>query len=288
VLSHPEVAALLSERFIPIAIDNVDNPNLTEAERKFLEGKGLEFCTQGMSVFTAGGKVLAKGGGYEPDGCARMLREALDAFRPDEEPPFEPLDPPGEADANAIRRPPEGGLVLHVTWRALGGLDRPQSSATTGDGKYDDVFRRALGADRLWVARKEAVDLAAGRFPAGLRRRMARCHLDYLFGGRVKVLEFALEGARLSASFRTAGGEPGRILGRIEADKGAVRSLDIVAVAPGGRIEDCGFAAALTVAPAGKRVPVAVLFSLADPASDLALVPPHRSRDKAYLGEEGE
>jgi hypothetical protein len=35
--------------------------------------------------------------------------------------------------------------------------------------------------------------------------------------------------------------------------------------------------------PKGKRVPVALLFSLADPNDDLAQVPPHRAGHKGYL-----
>lgn len=286
MLSHPEVAALLSERFVPLAIDNVDNPNLTRAERRFLEGKGLELCTQGMSVFTAHGKVLAMGGGYEPKGVARMLQEAIAAYRP-EDGPLAPLDPPGEDDAKSVRRPPEGGLVLHTTWKVLSGLEKAESSPTTGDGAYDDVFRRALGADRLWATKDEGAELAAGRFPSGLQRRMARCHFDYVFGGPVKDLELAIESGRITGSFTTKGGDRGSLLGRIEVQEGSVRRLELVALARGRRIEDCGFAAALTVAPKGERVPVAVLFSLAEPKSELALVPPHRARDKAYLGKAG-
>ena len=84
VLNHPEVARLLRERFVCIAIDNVQNPNMTDAEQRWLADKGGRACTQGMSTFTAGGKVLGLGGWFEPQPVLRMLRSALAKFRPEE------------------------------------------------------------------------------------------------------------------------------------------------------------------------------------------------------------
>src|SRR3954452_17538215 len=89
VLNDPAVAELLKDHFVPFAVDNVDHPNLTPGERAFLWGRGLQACTQGMTVFTAGGTVLATGGGFEPRGVEKMLRKALAAYRPDADPAFD-------------------------------------------------------------------------------------------------------------------------------------------------------------------------------------------------------
>jgi hypothetical protein len=124
VFNDPAVARLLRERFVPVAIDNVDHPNLTLAEEEFLKGKGLEFCTQGISAFTAGGKVLAMGGGYEPRSVERMLTKALRELTAEKAPVVAP-QAAGEAEGRAreILRPAEGGLVFHVTWKLLGGYE---------------------------------------------------------------------------------------------------------------------------------------------------------------------
>jgi hypothetical protein len=234
-----------------------------------------------MSVFTAGGALLAKGGGYEPGPVQDMLDEALRRYRPEEDPPLA-IGEEDERARESMRRPPAGGLVLYVSWKALDEDGETQSSSTTGDGKYDDTFRRAVGADRLWVRRDEAEALAAGRFPESLARRIARFHLAYVFGGKVRDLEIALTDGRLAGSFAGASGA-GSLLGFIEAKDGKVTRFELAAKGPARRIEDCGFAASLTVVPSGKHVPAAAFFTLVDPAADLARILPHRSRAVDYL-----
>ena len=59
--------------------------------------------------------------------------------------------------------------------------------------------------------------------------------------------------------------------------------FDVVVRGQGRQVSDCGFSAGLTVVPAGPRVPVALAFTLADPAGPLARVPPHRAGSPAYL-----
>ena len=79
-----EVVKLLSEKFVPLSIDNVANPNLTAAEKEFLDGfdSGIKACTIGMSVFTADGKKLGSVSAKEPGPVRQMLQGALDVFKP--------------------------------------------------------------------------------------------------------------------------------------------------------------------------------------------------------------
>ena len=51
------MAALLRDRFVPMAIDNVDFPNQTAAERDFLIDNGWTASTNGQSAFTADGRL---------------------------------------------------------------------------------------------------------------------------------------------------------------------------------------------------------------------------------------
>lgn len=284
VLNDPEVARMLAERFIPIGLDNVDHPNLTPGERQFLKDKGLNSSTQGMSAFTAGGTVLAMGGGFQAEPVRRMLTEALAKFDPNAEPATAAaldesvIDP----DAKPILRPPVGGLVLYVTWKVLGGLERPQSSATTGDGHYDKEFQRSLGVDRLWVRADEAAALATGELPPSLARRMAR-HVTYVMSGKVTEQDLSLDNGRLTGTFATDTGERPHAGGFIEATDGKVRRFQVLVQGLGERKEDCGFAAGLTIVPKGTKAPVGLLFELADPADDLSQVVPHRALDQTYL-----
>jgi hypothetical protein len=281
VLDDAQVAGLLSRSFIPIAVDNVQHPNLTPTERAFLSGRGLEASTQGLSVVTAGGRLLASGGGYEPAAVRRLLERALASHAP-EEPAAVELPAAAEGDAAHRRLPPEGGLVFHVTWKLLE-QDATEPSATTGGGKYEALFREALGLDRLWARRDEAQELAAGRFPASLARRVARCHLSYVFAGKVAELEVAVEDGRLSAEFASDAGERGRLSGLLEVRAGRVARLEMVAAGRAERVEDFGFAAGLTVIPRGRRLPAALLVRLAAEDDPLARVPPHRAAEKGYL-----
>jgi hypothetical protein len=278
VLNDPEVVRLLRSHFVAIGVDNVAHPNMTAAEKAFLADKGLKFCTQGMSVFTAGGRVLAMGGGYQPGPVRQMLQKALEKYRPEEPPP---AVPPRDEHDRGLFHPPAGGLVFYVTWKVLGG-DGPQASPASGSGRYDRMMYETLGVDRLWVRADEAEALARGAFPDGLRKRLTP-HVAYTMGGKVKALDVTLRGGRLAGSFRTEDGERGSLLGFVEARGGKVTRFDLVFRGQGRRVEDCGFAAGLTVVPRGRRVPVGLLFRLADPADDLARVPPHRADHNGYL-----
>lgn len=290
MLNDPETVELLKANFIPFAIDNVDHPQLTPPERAFLKDKGLDFSTQGMSVFTAGGKVLAKGGGFEAAPVRQMLRKALKTYVPEEGPAVEP--PAGDAAADSgskdlppVRRPPEGGLVLYVTWKVLWDpAATVQSSATTGDGTYDQVFKRAVGVDRLWVRRDEADALARGEFADSLVRRMTP-HVGYVFSGENHQADLTVRDGRISGTLTPGadGGGPVGAEGVVETRDGRVTRLELLLTGPGDRKEDFGFAAGLTVVPKGKTVPVALLFELADPTDDLARTPPHRCGGADYL-----
>ena len=278
ILNDPEVVELLRAHFVCIAIDNVDFPQLTAAEREFVQDKGLKACTQGMSVFTAGGRVLATGGGFEAKPVKQMLRTALSKYQPEEAPAIPPRAPKDEA---GLWKPPADGLVLFVTWKALAD-GPPVSSPTSGNGTYDTTFQRALGVDRLWVRKDEADALARGEFPASLQRRL-RPHLSYVMAGTVQELDLTLRDGRLAGSFRTDTGARGELFGYVEARGGRVVRFDLIARGPGERVNDFGFSASLTVAPTDRRVPVAILFKLADPQDDLARVPPHRAKNRDYL-----
>lgn len=279
MLNDARIVELLSERFVPIAVDNVDHPNMTPAEKAFVWERGFKACTQGMSVFTADGRVLAMGGGFEAGGVHQMLQNALAKFatlpRPEA---WEPLDPAG---AEAVCHPPEGGLVLYVTWRVLG-PQRTESSPTSANGTYDREFARALGVDRLWVRKDEAEMLARGEFPESLIRRM-RPHLDYALAGKVTQCQFRIEKGRILGTIGTDEGGPVNSLGFIDVAEGQVTGFEVILTGRAERVEDFGFSAGLTVVPKGQRTTVGVAFMLADPADDLSRVLPYRCKAESYL-----
>jgi hypothetical protein len=283
VLNHPEIVKLLRTRFVAMAIDNADNLNMTAAEKEFLRDRGLKFSTQGMSVFTAGGTMLGMGGGFEPEHVKQMLQKALEKYRPEQPPVAVP--PRDEKDPGLIR-PPAGGRVLFVTWKVLGGYDRSRSPLTTKITRYDRQIQDAVGVDRLWLRQDEVAALAKGTLPDSLRQRL-RPHLTYVLAGakaaNVKQFDLSLREGRLAGSFQTSTGDQCQMLGFVAAQDGRLTRFDFLVRGSGQWVEDCGFSAGLRMVPQGQRVPVALLFQLADPDDDLARVPPHRARHNGYL-----
>jgi hypothetical protein len=231
-----------------------------------------------MSTFTAGGQVLEKGGSFTAKGALPMLKRALAKYRPEKD--VQVPRPPAEEVAK-LKRPPEGGLACYVTWKARGDFRR-EGSATTGHDLYAGLFQRALGVDRLWARKDEAEALARGEFPDSLKKRILP-HVDYAVAGKVKSLKLSLKDGRLTGSFRTDVGDEGELLGFVQAKGGRVTRFDLLVTGSAEQVIDCGFSASLTVIPKGKKVPVAILFTLADPADELARVVPLRANSKSYL-----
>ena len=231
-----------------------------------------------MSVFTASGKVLERGGSFEADGVTPMLKRSLAAYRPEE---GVHVPKPSAEETAKLRRPPEGGLVLYTTWQALGDY-KAEGSPTTGNELYADVYKRSLGVDRLWVRNDEADALARGEFPASLKKRILP-DLRYASTGKVEAFDLTLKDGRLVGTFRGDKGDGGDLLGVVEAKDGKVTRLDLVARGLGRQKIDCGFSASLTVIPRGEKVPVGVLFTLADAADELSRVVPIRANDERYL-----
>lgn len=277
VLGDDKVRALLSERFVPLAIDNVANPNMTAAEKAFLADKGGKASTHGMGVFTASGKFLARGGGFQAEPNLKMLEKALVEFDPASEPGnVTRLD--GESD---LPQPPKDGAIAYVTWGAAGDW-HAENSKTSADGKYNPEFRQAVGADRLWVSREEKELLAKSSFAPALSKRIGS-HLSYVMAGKVTALKLSIIDGKITGQFTTDQDTGGVLTGSVTFTKNKLKEFRLIAKGEAARVNDCGFAVALTVAPAGKMVPMAMLFELADPADSLAKVLPHRSRNGDFL-----
>src|SRR5438874_1015422 len=97
---------------------------MTAAEEQFVADKGLRASTQGFSVMTAGGRVPATGNALIPRQVTRALIDSLSRYRTVAA--REPTSRPGPdvaadaRDRDPACQPPEGGLVLYVTWKVIG------------------------------------------------------------------------------------------------------------------------------------------------------------------------
>ena len=259
---------LVRDHFVAVAIDNANNLNVTLAEAQWLADKGGKACTQGMTAFTAGGTFLGLGGGFDAADNLKMLRQALKKFQPGEEPAA--IELPDAKDRATIPQPPDGGLVLYVTWKVLA------FEKAAKPGSQEEAFQKSVGVDRLWVRKDEATALAQGKFPESLKNRMMRYHTPLL--GTAKSLQINLKDGQISGAMAVdREAAPAALRGALETKDGKVTRFDLLMKGEGRLQKQWGFLAGLEAIPEGKTAPTALYFSLADPNDDLARLPPHRT-----------
>lgn len=281
-----ELVKVLSTKFVPVAVDQHIHRQKKDAEGELFAkvlkqaGRGLDGYSQGVYLFTADGKLLAFANTADAAGVKRLTDIALKKF--------DPKAPPVKLDdvkaAPPLPLPPEGGLVLDVTAKVLGGYD-------PDDPKLKRV-RESIGRDHLWLRKDEAESLAKGTLPESVVPRLVRYHLlDNTRGeppmwrvDEVKKVELTLKDGKLTGKvhLETKAGDRGYqadLLGVVELRDGKVARFDLLA-----KGDFWGEGTFTRGAPKG-RFPFAVAFSLADVECATGKVPPQAARGnlKAYL-----
>jgi hypothetical protein len=278
---------LLRKNFVAFALDNASVPNVKPAEALWLKDRGGRSCTQGMAVFTAGGQMLGRGGGYQAPGNIKMLKDALTKYKPEEKVAIGDPDATVPANESGVRgyprkvpRPVKDGLVLFVSWKVLGGLpDKPERPDVGGGLQYYKFWKKMLGVDRVWTGKAEAAALARGEVPDKLKQRLA-VHVAYVMGSAVKSFDLRLRDQRPSGSVLLASGERCGLLGFVEAQDGKLSRFELIIKGRNvGYVHNDSMAAGpLTVKPKGK-IEVGLAFMRVDPKDELARVRPLASRD---------
>jgi hypothetical protein len=294
------VVELLKKHFVAFALDNAGwTMNMTRAEARWLKDRGGRCCTQGMVVFSAGGEMLATGGGYTAAPNIKMLKEALRKYRPEEKvdvgDPADPVDPKEVPDGwnaflkRAVPRPAPDGLALYVTSKAL---DLPEQPAVLPKGyRFSEyqLARKMLLVDRIWAGKAEAAALAAGQLPDKVKQRLA-VHVGFVMSAKVKSVDLALHGQRLSGSFLLENGERCAALGSVAAEGGKVNRFELIVkgLTDGTAARGSGFPSiAGGLVADGQKAAAAVAFMLADPNDELAKVQPGSGKDLGGGQEQG-
>jgi hypothetical protein len=280
-LNDPEIVALLKKHFVAFALNNAGwTRNMTPAEALWLKDRGGRFCTQGMAVVTAGGEVLQTGGGYQAAPNIKMLKDALSKYKPEEK--VEIGDPAAAVDSKepdlerlprVVSRPAKDGLVLYVTWKALGSPEKPNPAD-------DQLSGKELLVDRVWAGKAEADALAAGNLSEKLKQRIA-VHVGSVMDSKVKAVDWTLREQRLSGSFLLENGERCAALAFVAVKDGKVSRFDMIVkgmIVGTGRESNGGFPS-ISLLPVGKKRPAALAFMLADPNEELAKVQPGSGKD---------
>ena len=287
------MAALLRERFVPMAMDNVDFPNQTEAERDFLIDKGWTASTNGQSVFTADGRLLGIGYFFDPRELEKCLRESLERFEKSGA-ALTPQKRSAELEqmrTHALKRklkmhfPPPDTLVANLTWKVTGDYGPAEGNDTSAGDKYAAIFQNSVGVDRLWITPAEQASLAGGQWPEAVTRRLATM-LAYMSGTKRNALkpriQLAPDGS-ITGTWTGADGAAGSIKGFLRTGSGKVTGLQLLALGAVQQVRDCGFSANLQTIPKGRHPRGALLMELADLAQPMRRVTPYHAAEHNYL-----
>jgi hypothetical protein len=286
--ADPAIVSMLHAEFVPVAIDQAYQRRQKDTEGDFyrkIAGQSprnnFQSTTQGFYIATADGELLLYNNNRDPAKLRRLMRQKLKEFAARvsanstaEELYAEELDPRYNV------RPPEGGLVVRVRSKVLGGYEPTED-------RWRQIFQNALSRDNLWVTRSEHRALVQGDFPLSLQRRIARFHLvDNTRGeppmwkkDEIRKLDVKLDGDALSgeAHLGTGRGDRGfeaELKGHIAVKDGAVCRFDIVVLG-----DFWGEGRFTRNAPQG-RFPLAISFTLADGTDVADRIPPQGSRGR--------
>jgi hypothetical protein len=199
VFGHPEVRKLLTEKFVPLAMDDWYLRQQKDDNGRFFiamtagspRGDAGDNTRQGRYVFTAAGKFLGFNNNRGPERILAMLRESLAAY---EKLPEKERKPEGEIGAvkpesRFDRTPPKNGAILTVYTRVLEKKSEGTLAACSAPASEDGKFQhRGFGAaiDHLWLREEDVKSLLPAQgakqgtpvpVPDALAVRLARFHL---------------------------------------------------------------------------------------------------------------
>jgi hypothetical protein len=292
--AHPGIVSLLQTRFVPVALDQAYQRRQKDAEGDFyrrIAGQGprkdFNGTTQGFYIATASGRLLHFNNNRDPEKLERLMREKLAEFESGEEAAAEVAAvSAGQPDGRWNIRPPEGGLVVRVRAKVLGGYEPTED-------QWKAIFQSAVSRDNLWITADEHRALVRGEFPESLVRRIARFHLVDNTRGEppmweteeIKTAAVTLEDGRVTGStkLRTAKGDrsyEAQWFGHIEATDDTVTRFDMVVLG------DFSGRGPYTPNPPPGKFPLAISLSLADGRDTADGIPPQGARGwlDGYLG----
>jgi hypothetical protein len=271
---------LLKSHFVCVGIAHNGAGRRKDAEgdfaRKIIGSGGT---LQGLHVLNTRGDLSGYAYDFRPASVTAMLEKALQKFEPVEAPAIDSR----VQDRRFVL--PEGGVVVAVTTKVLGGQEPIKSAEGTIQHDMEKAWKHSLGREHLWVRQDEVQALARGELPESLKKRIVRYHLvDNTRGtptgwgeGDIKKLEMTLDKGCLKGSVHLETGDGKRgyqadLLGFVEAQGGKLGRFDVVAH---GRF--WGEGRYTPGAPKG-QFPLAVAFRLADVNDPLTRVVPDAVR----------
>ena len=286
VFSKPEIIKLLQDKFVNVALDQWferrQDDNLGDFYRKIAKQgpRDLDQTTQGMYIADASGKMLGYINQHDPVRVQKFIEESLAKFEPVKTAPLARNENP---DARFHRKLPDGGLVVRVNTKILGGYEE-----TTDP--YRKIFQESIARDNLWLTAEEGIELAKSKFPAAVAKRIARFNLvDNTRGeppmwneDEIKSLKMDVDGdGVITGKFEleTKDGKRGfvgSVYGQMESEGEKLTRLDFVA-----KGKYWGEGSYTKRAPKGK-FPIAMAFRLGDGSQPADKITPQGTKGWWY------
>jgi hypothetical protein len=286
IFADEPMGELLRTKFVAVALDQAYQRRQQDAEGEFyrrIAGQSprndFQQTTQGFYIATADGELLLYNNNRDVPKVRRLVQEALQRFETSAAKTKDTTPiASGKADARYAQKTPDGGLVLRVRAKVLGGY------APTDD-VWQRIVQTSISRDNLWLTREEHRALARGDLPTTLMHRIARFHLVDNTRGEppmwlpddVRVIDVELRDGRLHGNVQLATADGSRtyraqLLGFVRTEQGRVEAFDLIA---SGSFR--GEGPYTRGAPKGE-FPLAVSFSLADGKDVADAIPPQGSR----------
>jgi len=279
--SDQKVIEALTTQFIPVAIDQAYQRRQKDAEGEFyrkIAGQGprnnFQVTTQGMYVAGPDGTYL----GYTNSRNIREVHKLLSNARSRYKPVSVNGIETGAKDRRYNPEPPDGGLVIRVKAKVLGGYPEAMS-------ERDAIFQNAVSRDNLWVTHAEHQSLVKGEFPVSLQRKIARFHLVDNTRGEppmwqleeVELIHLVLKNGEVRGDVMLSNesgdrGYKASFFGQVEVQDQKVTRFDLVAK---GMFWGHG---RFTRNPPPGKFPLAISFRLADHTDVADAIPPQGSR----------
>lgn len=261
----------MKTKFVSVGIAHNGAGRRKDAEGDFARKMiGSGGTLQGLHVINTAGELIGYVYDFRPESVRHMLQEALKKFKPVEAAPIDF----SRKDARFVL--PEGGAVVEVTAKILGGTGELGDKKDGINEKMQRAWKNSIGRERLWIRKDEVEALLKGELAPSLAKRIVRYHLVDNTRGTppswsekdIKKLDLKLAAGRLTGSVHlaTPTGDRGfeaELLGFVESQQGKVTRFDLVARGP-----FWGEGAHTPGAPEGK-FPMGVAFKLADPGDKL-------------------
>lgn len=280
--ADPAVVEFLKTKTVPVAIDQWNQRRQKDSEGEFYrkiasQGPRHDFengTTQGLYMAAPDGTFLGYTNNRDPERIHQMLTTALARFRPTDTRKLVAE----KIDKRFNLQPPQGGLIVRVCAKVMGGYDEPETH-------FQQIFQTSLSRDNLWITKEEHEALAAGDFPVRLALRIAQFHLVDNTRGEAPFWEkpevastrFAIDRDQITGhvELKSASGDrtySARLRGQMTLTDGKVTQLNMVA-----KGLFTGEGPYTGGAPKGP-FPLAISFTLADGTDFADAVPPQAAR----------